>query len=236
MENFIDKIPMALLWYVVFLFSTTLHEAAHAFAALKLGDPTAYEGGQVTLDPLPHIRREPFGTIIVPIISFFVAGWMIGWASTPYSIHWAFKYPKRSALMALAGPLVHLGLIILTGFIIRLGILFDFFEIPETISFTQIATPNGEGFIETVVTFLSIFFILNLVLFIFNLLPVPPLDGSAVIMLSMRENLARKYMDYISNPALNIAGLLIGWRLFSYVFDPLHLLAINILYFGHNYH
>jgi len=58
-------------------FSTILHEAAHAFSALKLGDSTAYEGGQVTLDPFPHIQREPFGTVIVPIISFFLGGWLI---------------------------------------------------------------------------------------------------------------------------------------------------------------
>ena len=56
-----------LVFYVVFVFSTVLHEAAHAWAALKGGDPTAYEGGQVTLDPVPHIRREPIGMVLVPI-------------------------------------------------------------------------------------------------------------------------------------------------------------------------
>lgn len=65
-----ERLAEGLLWYVVFIFSTTFHEAAHAFTALKLGDSTAYEGGQVTLDPLPHIRREPVGTIVFPILSF----------------------------------------------------------------------------------------------------------------------------------------------------------------------
>jgi hypothetical protein len=73
METFVNGIQ----WYLVFLFSTTLHEASHAFAAMKLGDSTAYEGGQVTLDPLPHIRREPIGTVVVPIISFILGGWMM---------------------------------------------------------------------------------------------------------------------------------------------------------------
>src|SRR6185436_3856232 len=78
-----------LLWYFVFLYSTVCHEAAHAWAALKLGDDTAYQGGQVSLDPVPHIRREPWGMVIVPLITFYwnaMAGvtWMMGWASAPY--------------------------------------------------------------------------------------------------------------------------------------------------------
>jgi Zn-dependent protease len=58
------------LWYLAFLFSVVVHEASHALAAFKLGDQTAYNGGQVTLDPLPHIKREPFGTVVMPILSF----------------------------------------------------------------------------------------------------------------------------------------------------------------------
>jgi hypothetical protein len=57
-------LPTALAYFAVFLFSTTLHEAAHAWAALRGGDPTAYHGGQVSLDPMPHIRREPFGMVL----------------------------------------------------------------------------------------------------------------------------------------------------------------------------
>lgn len=67
-----EKLTEGLLWYIAFLVSTTFHEAAHAFAALRLGDRTAYEGGQVTLDPIPHIRREPVGTIVVPLLSFLL--------------------------------------------------------------------------------------------------------------------------------------------------------------------
>lgn len=79
-----DQIVLGFTWFVVFLFSTTLHEAGHAFAAYRLGDSTAYEGGQVTLNPWPHIRREPVGMILVPLITFATRGWMIGWASAPY--------------------------------------------------------------------------------------------------------------------------------------------------------
>jgi hypothetical protein len=86
-----------LLWYFAFLFSITAHEAAHAWAAHRGGDPTAYLGGQVSLSPLPHIRREPLGTVLVPLFSFFARGWMWGWASASYDPLWVRRYPRRAA-------------------------------------------------------------------------------------------------------------------------------------------
>ena len=70
-----------LAYYVVFLFSTTVHEASHAWAAKLGGDLTAYHGGQVSLDPRPHIRRAPFGMVVLPIISVLLSGWPFGFAS-----------------------------------------------------------------------------------------------------------------------------------------------------------
>ena len=101
-----DTLILGFAWYLVFIFSTVLHESAHALVSFRLGDTTAYQGGQVSLNPLPHMQREPVGTIFVPILSFVMTGfsWMIGWASAPYDALWAYEYPKRSALMALAGP------------------------------------------------------------------------------------------------------------------------------------
>src|SRR2546428_1713114 len=93
-----------LFWFVAFLFSTTVHEAMHALAALRGGDRTAYLGGQVSLSPLPHIRREPIGMLVVPLLTAFTNGWAVGWASTPYDPIWAARYPRRAALMAAAGP------------------------------------------------------------------------------------------------------------------------------------
>ena len=95
---------LGVIWYIVFLFSTTCHEGAHALAAKWGGDPTAFHGGQVSLNPLPHIRREPFGLVLVPIVSYFWMHWMIGWASAPYDPNWQAAHPRRSAWMALAGP------------------------------------------------------------------------------------------------------------------------------------
>ena len=92
-----SDIGSGLIYYVVFLFSTTLHEAAHAWAAFRGGDPTAYHGGQVSLDPRAHMRREPFGMVALPLISIVLSGWPFGFASAPYDRRWAMRHPKRAA-------------------------------------------------------------------------------------------------------------------------------------------
>ena len=63
-----DFFILGVIWYLIFLISTILHEVSHGFAAKLLGDPTAYNNGQVTLDPIPHIKREPWGTVIIPLL------------------------------------------------------------------------------------------------------------------------------------------------------------------------
>src|ERR1051325_11496324 len=83
------------IWFVAFLFSTTVHEAMHALVAWKGGDPTAYHGGQVSLSPVPHIRREPIGMLVVPLLTSLTQGWAIGWASAPYDTNWAPAHPVR---------------------------------------------------------------------------------------------------------------------------------------------
>src|SRR3990167_6103885 len=99
-----EAVALGVVWYAVFLFSTTCHEAAHAWAAKLGGDPTAALGGQASINPLPHIQREPLGTVVVPVASYLLGGWMIGWASAPYDPLWAERHPRRAGLMALAGP------------------------------------------------------------------------------------------------------------------------------------
>jgi Zn-dependent protease len=232
METFVQ----GLQWYIVFLFSTTLHEAAHAFTALKLGDSTGYEGGQVTLDPIPHIKREPMGTVVVPIVSFLLGGWMMGWASVPYSREWALNYPKRSAIMSLAGPASNLLLVILVSLIIRAGMLFDIFYAPDKILFTSIVSATHEGAASIAATFLSLFFSLNLLLFLFNLFPFPPLDGSGAIPLFLSHENAQKYLQRMYNSPSTFLGIFIVWNIFDYVYRPVHLFAINLLYPEFGYH
>src|SRR5713101_4658250 len=125
-------------WYLVFLFSTSCHEAAHAWTAHRLGDDTAYRGGQVTLNPAPHIKREPFGMVIVPLFSYFMGGWMIGWASAPYNPEWALRYPRRSALMAMAGPAANLVLVLLAAILMRVGFEWGVFAQPSHASFMEV--------------------------------------------------------------------------------------------------
>ena len=224
------------LWYLAFLFSVVVHEASHAFAAMRLGDTTAYEGGQVTLDPFPHIKREPVGTVVVPILSFLMWGWMIGWASAPYDPVWARRYPQRSAMMSLAGPLSNLLVVVAAGVAIRLGMALDLFYAPSSINISHIVAARQDGTLAGVATLLSILFSLNLLLFTFNLMPLPPLDGSGVIPFLLSREQARAYMDFIHGSHLSFIGLFIAWQAFDYVFDPIHLLFINLLFPGAGYH
>lgn len=203
-----DQWIEGLTWFVVFIFSTTLHEAGHALVAWKLGDPTAYEGGQVSLNPLPHIQREPIGMVVVPILSFALNGWMMGWASAPYDPSWAHRYPKRAALMAAAGPAANLLLTVIAGLLIRTGLAH---RIPGAIM------PVG------------ILFLLNLLLFVFNLLPVPPLDGSAILPMFMSDNAARRYREFLHQPMFSLLGLLLAWKVFPYLFEPIQTVAFGLL-------
>lgn len=229
-----DQLVLGVTWFVVFLFSITLHEAGHAFAAYKLGDPTAYEGGQVSLNPLPHILREPVGMVLVPLITFAANGWMMGWASAPYDPFWAHRYPKRAALMAAAGPAGNLILLLLSGLAIRIGIAAGVFYPPDSVGFEQVTAATG-GWAEGAVVPLSILFSLNLVLFLFNLLPLPPLDGSAILPAFMGDAAAERYRALLQQPMMSLLGLLLAWQVFPYVYDPLYLLAINLLYPGVGY-
>jgi Zn-dependent protease len=230
-----DTLALGLTWFVVFLFSTTLHEASHAFAAYRLGDPTAYHGGQVTLNPLPHLRREPVGMVLVPLITFFSRGWMMGWASAPYDPVWARRYPKRAALMALAGPAANLALVVIAGLAIRAGMAAGVFKPPESVSFTHVTASAAAGPMTGVVVPLSLLFSLNLLLFIFNLLPLPPLDGSAVVPALLSPSAAERYATLLAQPFMSLLGLLIAWQLFNPIYYPVQLLALRLLYPGVGY-
>ncbi len=230
MELTTDSLALGVVWYAVFLFSLTVHEAAHALAALKLGDQTAYLGGQVTLNPLPHMQRAPFGTIAMPILSYIMAGWMMGWASAPYDPHWADRYPRRAAWMALAGPTSNLLLVIICGITVRLGMVMGTLSAPDSITFTRVTVAVQPGAWEGLAPLVSILFSLNLLLFVFNLLPLPPLDGSAALPLILKESWARGYQELMRQPGFSLLGLIVAWKIFGSIYFPLHLLALNLLY------
>lgn len=230
------ELAQGIAFFVVFLFSTTLHEAAHAWAALKGGDETAYLGGQVSLDPIPHIRREPFGMMILPLITAVTIGWPIGYASAPYSVEWARTHPRRAALMALAGPGANLLLVVLALAALRAGVAADIFVPPERAGFGMLTATNAGATWDAAGRLLSIVFSLNLLLFVFNLLPVPPLDGSAAITLFMSKSVTRKYQELIwGSPMLGFIGIFVAWQLFPAVFGPVFTAAISLIYPGTSY-
>jgi Zn-dependent protease len=222
---------LGVIWYIVFLFSTTCHEGAHALVAKIGGDTTAFEGGQVTLNPLPHIQREPMGMVVVPIISYLLPPhWLLGWASAPYDPVWRSRHPRRAALMALAGPAANFLLMILAGVAIRVGIAMKYFIVPESANLANVTVAAGEGGARLAATFLSVLFALNLLLGTFNLLPVPPLDGNTGITLFMSEDRARRFMDWTTRSALGFAGILLAWFIYGRLFDYIFRAALVVLY------
>jgi Zn-dependent protease len=229
----LSLISLGVIWYIIFLFSTVCHEGAHALVAKLGGDLTAFHGGQVTLNPIPHIRRELFGTVIVPIASYVLGGWMIGWASAPYDPIWAQRHPRRAAWMALAGPAANFTLMILAGIGIHVGMAMGVFHMPQSASFKQV-TEAAAGGPQLAATALSILFVLNLLLGTFNLIPFPPLDGHNGITVLMSEGTARRFMAS-RFAGIGILGMVVAWVIYDKAFPYIFTLALNLLYPGAHY-
>jgi len=215
-----NLIVIGFISYVVFLFSTTCHEASHALAAKLGGDETAALGGQITLNPMPHIRREPWGMVVFPILALVFTGRIIGWASAPFNPEWQYRHPKRSAWMALAGPAANFTLMLIAVVLIHAGMKFDWFH----------AGPGGQAGLPEIV--LVTFYRLNLLLGVFNLLPVPPLDGSTGIMLLMGDSTARSYLDWLRTSPYRLVGLLVAFYGFRYIYGPIEEFATRVLIHG----
>jgi Zn-dependent protease len=215
-----ELLAFGFIWYITFLFSTTCHEAAHALVAKIGGDTTAALGGQVSLNPVPHIQREPWGMVVIPLISFAISSGqsMFGWASAPYDPLWERRHPHRSALMALAGPAANYTLMLLAVVGLRIGSAMHWLG----------SDPNtGRADFPTVV--LLVFFTLNLLLGTFNLMPVPPLDGSTAIMLFMTESRAHKYLDWLRGNSFAMLGLFVAYFVFRRFYPYVESLAVSLL-------
>ena len=175
----------------------SVHEASHAFFANKLGDPTARLMGRMTLNPSAHI--DPLGTVLVPILSFLFAGLIFGWAKPTPINPLNFKNPRRdSAIVAFGGPLSNFAMAISASVAFRIF-------------------PN-----EFIFTFIWI----NLILGIFNLLPIPPLDGFKILIGVLPKEAAIR-LSVLENygPLILIAFLLFFFQIFSGVI----LLVLNNL-------
>jgi len=181
------QLVVMLLRIPALLLAITVHESAHGLMASKLGDPTARALGRISLNPLRHL--DPVGTICLILFGF-------GWARpVPVNTRY-FKNPKRDmALTALAGPAANL----LLGFI---GMFF------YMLIGTRLAAMKG--YVPYLLSlFLYIFYILNISLAVFNLLPIPPLDGSRLLLIFLPDHLYFKVMRY--ERTIQIVMLILLW-------------------------
>lgn len=206
-----------LVWYLVLLFSTTLHEAMHSYVSKWGGDATAH--AQATLNPIPHIQRSPFGMVVVPILTFVLSkgNSLIGWASAPYNPYWAARYPKRAFLMSLAGPLSHLPLILLSFAAMAIGLqngYFDTLKMYNDMLMYPVAPGQPDNVCWALAMLCNVAFRLNCLLFFFNLIPLPPLDGSEVWYLFVKREEDRLRYRMLAG-GYSFAGLMLAWYILN---------------------
>jgi Zn-dependent protease len=164
----LDKLQEFLLVAPVLLFSMVAHEFAHGYAALKQGDPTAYQLGRLTWNPLKHI--DPFFTVLLPMITFFTGGFIFGGAKpVPVTPRNYRNYRRGDIIVSMAGIVTNLGIALLCAVLtVAMGWL--------ALGVPALAT--SIALLQRMAMFGLLF---NLILAAFNLIPIPPLDGSHVM-------------------------------------------------------
>jgi Zn-dependent protease len=190
----ISTLAITIFSLIILLFSVIIHELAHGYVAYSLGDPTAKYAGRLTLNPLKHL--DPFGSIILPLL-LFIAGspFLFGWAKPVPINPYNFTDKKYGEIkVSIAGPASNFSLAIIFGLILR---------------FTPNAIIAGNPGIAIALTYIVV---INIWLAIFNLIPIPPLDGSWILFsflpVSMRnvENFLRQYGIVILMMLILFAG------------------------------
>jgi len=140
--------------------SVVIHELAHGYAAHSLGDPTAKIAGRLTLNPLKHL--DMMGSFIVPVLTYMVGGFVLGWAKpVPYNPY-NLKHKFGDAIVAVAGPLSNFLIALIFGLLLRFNTLKSFLSDPA-------------------ISLIAMIVLINLILMVFNLVPIPPLDGSKIL-------------------------------------------------------
>lgn len=200
MEHILLKISIML---VPALLAVTLHEVAHGYSAEKLGDPTARLLGRLTLNPLKHL--DPIGTIALLVFGF-------GWARpVPVNAN-NLRHPQKDMIwVSLAGPLANLMLALFCALLLRL-VVFSAASLPET--------SEVLSFIEPVGLMAAFGLYINIILCLFNLLPIPPLDGGRVLMgiLPEKQSLMLRRIEPFG--MLLIVFLIFGTSIWSTAFGP----------------
>lgn len=232
----IDTFNALVFWFPAFLFSTTVHEAAHAWAALRGGDDTAARGGQVSLSPWPHVRRAPLGMVIVPLLTSLTQGWTAGWASAPYDPEWAERHPRRAALIAAAGPFANLLIAVAAFALLRAGLVLGLYDAPARVTLDRLAesavASDPLGAVAFSAAGLSVLFTLNVLLFAINMLPFPPLDGASVATLALPRRAATTARRFITAPGMSLVGLLAVWQFFPVLGAPVLRAVVALLHPG----
>jgi len=172
-----------------------IHEAAHAWVALKRGDTTARDLGRITLNPVPHI--DPFMTILLPVVTYLTVGFPFGGAKPVPVNFYNLRHPFRDmALVALAGP----------GSNFLLAVLFF---LCQKVFVVELGWWHSYAMADNVLTWAVV---LNLILAAFNLLPIPPLDGSRVMAWILPKSLRASYVQLESFGLLLVVGFIFLWR------------------------
>jgi Zn-dependent protease len=196
--------------FIVLLFSLTVHESAHAWTADRLGDPTARMLGRVSLNPLVH--ADLIGTVVFPLLAMFSGIPLIGWAKPVPVISRHLRHPRRDfVLVALAGPASNLGIAIAAA------LLLSVFPITPV----RIGEPNVSVPLATI---LSNAVLLNVLLAVFNMIPVPPLDGGNVLAGLLPNSLAISFNRLRPYGFVLLYALMLTGRLSDIIGPPARLL------------
>lgn len=176
MGNFHFDIGQFILYMVALVFSLSLHEAGHAWMSSRFGDDLARSQGRVSLNPVVHV--DPIGTLLFPAIAFFTGAPLLGWARpTPVNpLRWREKR-VANFWVSIAGVLGNLIIAIVAGILIRVLLATNVLSLEGH----TLLVASDSDIVLGGVNLLQIFFRLNIGLFVFNLLPIPPLDGSKIL-------------------------------------------------------
>lgn len=213
-----QAIVLKLFEFAILIFALSVHEAAHAWTASRLGDPTARMLGRMTLNPIKHI--DPFGSVLVPLAMLFLfpAGFLIGWAKpTPVTTR-NFKNERRDDILTtLAGPVSNL----LTAIAATIGLILLAKLSPQggQMVLELIRGMVGSSPVAAIGLFLYLTVWLNIILAVFNLIPLPPLDGSHVLRHFLPYEALRMY-DRIGLIGL-VLFLFLGGRILDMFVGPL---------------
>ena len=223
-------IGFVIIWFVVFLFSLSFHEASHAWTSEKFGDDTGRYQGRITLNPLPHI--DPIGTIVFPLIMMFYSVPLLGWAKPVQTnpLLWRDK-TKANISVSAAGPISNF--ILMTVAFITMKVLIEVGVLtfnPAMRNIYEVFGPStGQpAFVKPLATFLGVMLMLNLALGVFNLIPIPPLDGSHVLEELLPPDMARAYEQIRPYGFLLLMALLYLGAL-NYIFDPISIFILRLL-------